>query len=350
MVEDGDANVLDANNKRRGSGTTGAAVESAEKLIVVGSDEDTNDERRATVEDGKTPDEAASSLGNVATRSDSLTGSNGNQLGGGDEGEAGGDEGVPKGEEAASRAPYTFVLHKGPWMSPVIKASHMRLIGAAAKEDDDAENDEAHDGEQLDTGKPKLGLAKELNGNDIEEEHDEEDDGNPDGNVDLSGARPVVDDYTGGGGFCSDEDGVDVPVVPAGGKGKGGIDEALDKVGDGDAAHGQESDHFGKTVHDGPDNGHHEDVGHEEWRGAALAEDGTGTDKETGTDGTTEGEELNVSTLETALELVMLVGEVEFGGLGGLGGLDVEVVAVAGAMALVRDFFLHVEGRSAQSG
>lgn len=279
MVEDGDTDVGDADDKGGG-----ASIGCAEELLVVVGHQDADEEGRDTVEDGQTPDEATSSLGDVAARSDRLASGNGDELGRRDKGEASGGKGVPVREEIA-RVAGSVVLFKSARIIVVVEPAHPRLVGPAAKEDDPADDDEATDEDELDTGKPELGLAKVAHGDNIEGQHDEQDDGDPDGNVDRD--LPVLDDDASGDGLGADEHGVDVPVVPAGGEGETWVDETVDEVGDGDAAHGQVDDHLGEDVHDAPDDEHHGAVAHEEGGWAGVCEDASGADEEARSDGAT---------------------------------------------------------------
>lgn len=100
VVEDRNSDVLDTNHEGR---SAGVGRGSAKELGVVVGDENADEERRDTIEDGQTPDETTSSLGNVAPGSDSLTSSNRNQLRRCDESKSGADKGTPVGEEVTSR-------------------------------------------------------------------------------------------------------------------------------------------------------------------------------------------------------------------------------------------------------
>lgn len=244
------------------------------------------------------------------------------------------------------------VLFKGAWILPVSKPEPV-VIGPAAEEEDDAEDDETEDGDELDTGEPELGFSEEGDGDYVEQQDDEEDHGDPDSDVD--GGIPVVEHNRGSTSLGGDQHGICVPVVPASGKRQTGVYETVYEVGDGDTLHGQVGDHLSEVVHDTPDDTHHGEVGHEEGRGARVGEDTARAHEETGSNGTTcemsvfvqmrsekgnwrarregkrhtQSEELDVTTLEAALELILAMGEVVFG-IGGENGAQLRLLG-AGA-------------------
>lgn len=263
---------------RRGS------VGSTEQVEVIRGNEDANDERRDAVEDSETPDEATSGLGDVATRSNSLTCTDGNQLGRSDKGETGADEGAPVSKEVTCM-PWCTEFFKCSWFFVVPEAEDTILVGTTAEEDDNTQDDKATDGDELDGSKPKLGLTEEANSNDVEEKHNDKDNGDPEGDID--GWIPVVDDDTGSNGFSTDKHGVCIPVVPTGSESERGVDETTDKVGDGYTTHGEIGDHFSEDVHDDVNHQHHRAVAHEEGGGTSARENGARSDEETSSDSTT---------------------------------------------------------------
>lgn len=158
------------------------------------------------------------------------------------------------------------------------------MIGPAAEEEDDAEDDETEDGDELNTGEPELGLSEEGDGDYVEQQDDEENHGDPDSDVD--GSIPVVEHDCGRASLGGDQHGICVPVVPASGKRQTGVYETVYKVGDRDTLHGQVGDHLSEVVHDTPDDTHHGEVGHEEGCGTRVGKDTARAHEETGSNGT----------------------------------------------------------------
>lgn len=260
MVQNWDANVLNTNDEGRGTGIAFAGLVRSEQCWVVRGHNDTNDKGAETVEDGQTPDESSSGFGNVASWSNSFTSSDSNQLGRCDEGETSSDKGVPVAKKAASAAG-GLVFDESSRGLPVVESKHAVRFGSTAKENDDTKNDEAHDGDELDTGEPKFGLTEEADGDNVEEKNNHQNDSDPYCNIDTG--TPVVNDDTSGSGFGTNENGICVPVIPTSGKTKTWVNKAINEVRNSNTAHRQIRDHLGKAVHHDPDKHHHGDVCHE---------------------------------------------------------------------------------------
>lgn len=217
----GDANADDP----RTGGRVGLGGQQAG---IRGGADGADHEGAKAVEDGKTPDEAPCGLGDVASRGDGLARRQGDELWGRDKCEASLDKGGPESEEVA-RLPADQVLLDRAVLLPVPEPGGV-VVWCAAAHDDETDKNQTDDGDELDAREPELGLTKDLDGEDVESEVDAQNDGDPYSSG--HGRGPVIQNDGTRRGLGGDKNGVGVPVVPACGKGKTGLDESLDKVGD----------------------------------------------------------------------------------------------------------------------
>ena len=203
MVQATDAGNLDTDDPGTGAGVRG----SGKQVRVVRGNDAAYDQGADTIEDSQATQETAGGLGNVASRGDSLTGSKTDELGRGDEAESGADEGCPVRGKPAGGARCQILLESS-GVVPIVESQPL-MVRSASQHDDETNNDEPHDGDELDTGEPELGLAKDLDGNNIQDQVDNKDDGDPSpcGNWRF----PVVEEDSAGGRFGSDKNGVCVP-------------------------------------------------------------------------------------------------------------------------------------------
>lgn len=124
--------------------------------------------------------------------------------------------------------------------------------------------------------------------------------------------------------FCGHEHSIGIPVIPACGEGKAGLDETFDKIGNGGTLQGQIGGDFGKNIHYAPDHGHHAKIAQQQGQGPSHGQDRTRTDEQAGADAATlvsltqgrgtvkredlratQRQELDMSTFEATLELVL---------------------------------------------
>lgn len=161
MVEGRNAGILDGNDEG-----TRVGVALAEEISVGVRDQDANNQRAQDVEDENTPDVASSGLGDVAARSLAFTSSVGDDFGGQNVGEAGLDEGIPDCEELA-RIALANIWVKCTWVLPVAEADTV-VVGGSAKEDDNADNDEAEDGDDFDGSEPEFRFTVVFDSNEVE--------------------------------------------------------------------------------------------------------------------------------------------------------------------------------------
>lgn len=179
-----------------------------EQAVVGRRNEAPNNQGADSVENRQSSEKTASGLGDVASRRNRFTCSKSDKLRGGDETETASGKGGPEGEEFAGIS-WCQVFFECAWIFPVVKADPKPVRGTS-QHDDKARDNEAHDGDELDAGKPEFRFSKDLDGNNVETDAHNEDDGNPDGAVDRG--IPVVDQDSTGRRFGGDENGIRVPV------------------------------------------------------------------------------------------------------------------------------------------
>lgn len=85
------------------------------------------------------------------------------------------------------------------------------IVWRTAQHDHEADDDQAHDGDELDTGEPELGFSEDANGDDVEEQDDAQVDDNPDSI--RYGRGPVVQKNDSGGGFGGYKNRVGIPEI-----------------------------------------------------------------------------------------------------------------------------------------
>ena len=93
---------------------------------------------------------------------------------------------------------------------PVLEADFL-TVGTTTGRNDDAENDETDNRQDLDTGKPELGLAVCTRAENVDADDDQQTDRDPDTVVD--GLVPEIDEDGGSGKFGGENDGpVAMPI------------------------------------------------------------------------------------------------------------------------------------------
>ena len=293
-----DTGTLDGNNPRRSSGTD----TTVEKSSLVGRDKDTNGEGTEDVEEQDTPEDTANGLWNVLARVLSLAGSDGNHLNT-TVGESGVDEGREKTSEAADIANSDVLLH-GTWVLPVAKAKS--VVGwSTAEVNDQGKEKQTDNGEDLDRSEDELGFSVDGYGKDVQSKNDDNDDGDPSSLVD--GVVPETNNNSSGGDFSAKSNGRVVPVVPSNSKTESRVDVAGAVLWD-STREREPCTHLTKTLHHGEDGTTGEGVTKEDRQGTGVGESLADTEEKTGTNGTTEGDELNVTGLETTLHVAKLLG------------------------------------------
>ncbi|SPQ18434.1 b29f935e-0d0f-448a-93c7-e4b30d5efc30 [Thermothielavioides terrestris] len=207
VVQPADAGALDADDPRA---RVGVGLGRQQVRVIRGHD-GADDQGADAVEEREAGEEAAGGLGDVAAGGHRLAGGQTDEFRGRDEAEAGSDKRGPVGGEAPRRAgPDVFL--EGARVMPVMEPDRS-AGGCAAGHDDDAHDHQAEDRDELDAGEPELGLAKDRDGEDVQQQNHEQDDGDPDGRRD--GRVPVLEQDGTGGRLCRNQDRIGVPVVPS---------------------------------------------------------------------------------------------------------------------------------------
>ena len=207
MVEAMDAGVLYTKHE-----WTGAGIGRSEQVRVIVRHDDSYDERSKSIEQSQTPNETLCSFWDVPTRINRFSRCNGNELWRGNEREPGLDKRMPVTQESPCPCmAMDQVVVEGPWMFPISESKSV-VIGSTAKEEHNAENDEPHDRDKLDTGKPELGLSEEGHSDDVQQQYNNQHHSDPHSNVDRG--FPVVKHNGCRAGLSSHQHGIGIPVIP----------------------------------------------------------------------------------------------------------------------------------------
>ena len=202
MRENWDTGVLDCNDPGR-CGRAGLL----DQPLIVGGDHHANGERTQDIKEEDTPENTSNSLGNVPPWVGSLTSSNSDHFHT-TVGESRIDKNRPQSSESSSVTVADVFLH-GAWVFPVAESQSIAL-GAAAKVDDEGQNEQSNDGNDLDTCKDKFGFAVYTNRENVQTDDEDDDDRDPCGEID--GVIPIFDQDRGGSDFSTERDRALVPV------------------------------------------------------------------------------------------------------------------------------------------
>lgn len=296
-------------------GTGGTGFSGIDQVLVIRGDQDANSQGAQNIEEQNTPEDSLDGLGNVSAGIFGLTRGNSDHLHPTIR-ECGIDESGPETEETTSVTTCNIRLH-GARISPVVETK-ARLAWNTAEVDDEGEDEKADDGDDLDGGKDEFGFSIDGDGEDVETEDQNNDDGDPSGDIGVPGALPKLDDGGSSGNFGAQGNGAGIPVVPAYGETHGVINIASTKLGNGTWER-KPGCHFSQGEHHGEDGQAGEGIAEEDGERTSLEEGPTNTKEETGTDCATEGDELDVTGLETSGNVTVLFGggdiAVDVGGL-----------------------------------
>ena len=184
VVETADAGSFDAEDEGGSGGRCAATGDSAQEVWVVGRDEDGDDEGAEDVEEYEAKNESSRGLWDVRARRLAFPGRQGDEFRSHDECETGSDERGPEGQESAQvpqmrfRVGFEGAAVRG-WQAPVSETQPV-VVGPAAEEEDDAEDEEGAEGEDLEAADPEFGFAVVGDGDDVEEDDGEDDEAYPD--------------------------------------------------------------------------------------------------------------------------------------------------------------------------
>lgn len=174
------------------------------------------------------------------------------------------------------------------------------LTRHATNIDNQGEDQEPNNRDELDGRKHEFRLSVNRNSENIQRHHEQNDDGDPYGRADVR--IPELNDNTRRRYFRTERQRSRVPVVPADRKAHGRVDIASAVLRDGTSKR-EPRRHFTKTLHHAEDGDAGERVAEKNRERTCQGEGATDSDEETGSDGAAEGDELNVSRLETALDI-----------------------------------------------
>lgn len=171
------------------------------------------------------------------------------------------------------------VRGKSTWVAPGMETEIAMLSSSCI--DANTKYKESNDGKDLDRREPKLELAierhgEEVNGRDYKPKNADED-------SDRQTIIPVLDDETSGSELESIGDGPGKPVDPAHAESEGGIDKASSVVGE-STGDGDVRCHFTQGSHDAVDDCTDEDVGDESARWTRFCDRATASYEEASTD------------------------------------------------------------------
>ncbi len=82
-----------------------------------------------------------------------------------------------------------------------------------AKVENESQQQQAHDGDNLDAREAEFGFSVNRHGEDVEADHEDDDDDNPCGNVDMLRTRPELDDHGRRGDFGAESYRRRVPIL-----------------------------------------------------------------------------------------------------------------------------------------
>lgn len=290
-----DTSALNGDDPRRGGSTGSTAVDGAEKTLVVVRDQDTDGERTEDVEEENTPEDTLDGLGDVATGISGLTSSDGNHLNTAVR-ESSVDEGGEETKEATSAAGGDVLGH-GTRVLPVVEAK-TTLGRTSAKVNAECHDQETDNGDDLDRGEQEFGFTIDGDGEDIQAHNEHKDNGDPGSDVDVDSTGPVLDNDRRGGDFSAESDSARIPVVPADGETHGIIDVTGTELRNGTGKR-QPCGHLTERHHHGVNSETSEGVAQKDGQRTSGAEGTADTDEQASTDGTTEGDELDVTGLQS---------------------------------------------------
>lgn len=188
------------------------------------------------------------------------------------------------------------------------------MIGATTKGNDESKQNKTQNGDDLDRRQPELEFAKELDTDEVNQENDDEDDGNPNTRVDFLTRNPELNDKGTSGELVRSDDNVLEEVSPTNTETKTRIYKSR-SISRKTIRHGNPGGHFTKGAHDHVDNETDKRIGNKDRSRTSSGQSRTGTNNQTGTKGTTNGNHGNVPCLEFTMKLVALLGFSEVRGL-----------------------------------
>ncbi|KAG7866847.1 hypothetical protein KL918_003042 [Ogataea parapolymorpha] len=301
VVEHLDTGVLDTDHVWRAGSSAGSRVDGVHEPRVVRANNHSDNDHSNDIEKGESVDESLAGFWQIRSWGLGLGSTGGDQLRAENESKRTLDDSGPARKEFAGVS-WNKVLDKGSWVFPVVETEHAVRCRCSAEENDNSNNNKTDDGDNLDGGDPELDLAEEFHRAEIERHARDPEDGNKDGHV---GIGPVLDHKGGGSHFGRRNQCLGVIKVQAGSKCKRLVARVAltQSVHRGLAGNGDIRNHFAELVHDAPDEERQNQVADQQACGSARRQRRAGTDKDTRSDGSSERDQLDVSALETTVDL-----------------------------------------------
>lgn len=259
------------------------------QIRVVVWDDETDQEQRDDVENEDSPKDLLCGLWQGLSRV--------RCLGGGETDELCAGEGESCVDKDGTQTVETVVERT--WLVPGV-CSKVDTGRRATDIDDDGENDESNDGNNLDRGEDEFRLAVTADTAQVDGDDDYDEDGDEDTDIDTR--VPIINDDGRRRELEGEDDEPLHGVVPTHGETPGRIDETGREDGE-RTLDGEHDGHLSQCVDDGEQHGPDEQETDED-RGRTSGRERVGrTNKETGTDGTTDGNHLEMSSLEGPVQI-----------------------------------------------
>jgi len=174
------------------------------------------------------------------------------------------------------------------------------MVWRSTEPDDDTGKQKTQDCQNFDRGEYELSFSIYGHSEDIQEDDDDDNQAYPYGLVVLFVLIPELDDEGRGGDFGTECDCGVIPVVPAHGEPESFVGVASAVLRDG-AGKGKPGSHLAKTLHHTKDSNSSKSITKEDRYGTSVRKSFANTEEETGTNGTAQGDELDVTGFEAVV-------------------------------------------------
>lgn len=175
------------------------------------------------------------------------------------------------------------------------------MVRAASEGEDEREEDDAHDGYNLEAGQPELELAEESDAEVIYADYGNQEYRNEHSWVDAVTWYPVLNNKRSGRELVGRDDDILEPVGPSEGEAQAWIAEAR-RVSREAGAHGKPGRHLAEGGHDEEDDEADDGIGEKDGCGAGLGQGLARADDETGSDGAADRNHGDVPGLQPSLQ------------------------------------------------
>ena len=299
-VDDGrqglDVRSVHSNDPWRLGGAFRTRGERLQQVCIVVWDQQPHGEGAEDVEEQDTPEDTADRLGDIASGIFGLTRGHCHGFHA-TISESGIDHDGPPAEESTFSSGGNVLVHRA--RVPPILETQSVLSWHAADVNDQGQDQQADQRDDLDRCKDELGFSVDGDSKDVQAEDEDDDDTDPRRHIDVLCSMPELNDGRGRRNLGTLRDGRVVPIVPADGKAKRVIGVSRGELRNG-AGEGEPSGHFTQTGHHGEDHDAYDQVPEDDGQRARLRQGATETQEQAGSDGASQGNELDVTRLEAA--------------------------------------------------